>query len=152
MTRSLEMAGRAESRSGTDSPAPASHPAPPIAVRYLDVIVLVLAAVPALALGVPTLGLVIGVVAWVLQRALGEYDKRAIKRRAAEPRTQLGLNLFEAFGRIWLLAGAIIAAGVIGERADGLTAAVTIFFAYSIFFIVRVLSGPPNRPRGDAPR
>ncbi|HUA11154.1 MAG TPA: hypothetical protein VMA83_04040 [Solirubrobacteraceae bacterium] len=146
MPRSLEMAGRAPSRSSSGSPAPGSgRPALPLAVEYADVIIVVLAAIPAYALGAPTFGLIVGVAAWVVQRALGFYDRRVIRRRASEPRTQLGLNLFEAFGRIWLLAGAIVAAGVIGGRADGLTAAVTIFVAYSIFFVVRVLSGPPNR-------
>jgi hypothetical protein len=117
-------------------------------LRYLDV-VLVVAAVPAvLALGVPVLGYAIGAGAWLLQRALAEVDKRWVAR-AAEPRKQLGINLFEAFGRIWLLAGAIVAAGVIGGRADGLTAAVSIFGAYTVAFAIRVLSGPPSSPRAQ---
>ena len=82
--------------------------------------------------------------AWVLQRILAHADRRWISS-TREPRTQLGLNLAEAFGRIWLLAGAIILAGVAGGRADGLTAALTIFGAYSVAFAVRVLSGPPQR-------
>ena len=65
--------------------------------------------------------------------------------RLTEPRAQLGANLFEAFGRIWLLAGAIVLAGVAGGRPDGLTAALVIFGAYSLAFVVRVFSGPPNR-------
>ncbi len=153
MTRSIEMAGRAAPRSGTGAPeAGTERPPLPLPIRFLDVIIVVVGAIPALALGVPTLGLLIAVAAWVAQRALGEYDRHLIRNRAAEPRTQLGLNLFEAFGRIWLLAGAIIAAGVIGGRPDGLTAAVTIFVAYSIYFAVRVFSGPPNRAHGQGGR
>ncbi len=117
-------------------------------LRHLDVVLVVLAAPVALALGAPVLGYAVGAGAWVLQRIVAELDKRWVSR-AAEPRTQLGLNLFEAFGRIWLLAGAIIAAGVIGGRADGLTAAVTICGAYTVAFAIRVLSGPPTPP---APR
>ena len=41
------------------------------------------------------------------------------------------VRLFESFGRIWLLAGAIIIAGVAGGRKDGLTAAIVIVGAYS---------------------
>ncbi len=114
-----------------------------LALRNLDVVILLLGAAPALALGVPTLGFLIGAGAWVLQRVL-QYTDRRLVERAVEPRTKLGLNLFEAFGRIWLLAGAIVAAGVIGGRADGLTAAVTIFAAYSVAFVIRILSGPPG--------
>ena len=79
-----------------------------------------------------------------LQRIIAHADRRWISS-ATEPRTQLGLNLFEAFGRIWLLAGAIVARGVAGGRADGLTAALVIFGAYSVAFAIRVITGPPQR-------
>ncbi len=118
-------------------------------LRYLDVLLVVLATPVVLALGAPALGYLVGAGAWLLQRVLAEADKRFLSK-AAEPRTQLGLNLFEAFGRIWLLAGAIIVAGVVGGRADGLTAAVTICAAYTVAFAIRVVSGPPTRP--DASR
>jgi hypothetical protein len=111
-------------------------------VRQLDLVLLAIATPVALALGAPVLGFAIGVGAWVLQRALAHADRRWI-RSAAQPRTQLGLNLFEAFGRIWLLAGAIVIAGVAGGRADGLTCALVVFCAYSVAFSIRVLSGPP---------
>jgi hypothetical protein len=120
-------------------------------VAYLDVIVVVIGLPIALYLGVPPLGLLIGGGAWLLQRALGEYDRRYIKR-SAQPRTQLGLNIFEAFGRIWLLAIAIIASALAGGHRDGLVCAVTICIAYTIAFAVRVASGPPNRAPRRAPR
>ncbi|MGO9320637.1 MAG: hypothetical protein ACLQBY_07545 [Solirubrobacteraceae bacterium] len=116
-----------------------------LVLRYLDVVLVVLAAPLALALGAPVLGYAVGAGAWLVQRGIAQADRRLVGR-AAEPRTQLGLNLFEAFGRIWLLAGAIVAAGVIGGRADGLTAALTIFGAYTVAFAIRVFSGPPASP------
>ncbi len=117
---------------------------------HLDVVAVILVTAPAIILGAPVLGYVIGAVAWIVQRILAKTDRRWIKQ-AREPRTQLGLNLFEAFGRIWLLAGAIVAAGVIGGRADGLTCALTIFGAYSIAFVIKVFSGPPARPLAAGP-
>jgi len=120
-------------------------------LRYLDVALVVIAVAPALMLGVPMLGYLIGAGVWILQRIIAQADKRWVSK-AAEPRTQLGLNLFEAFGRIWLLAGAIIVAGVAGGRADGLTAAVTICGAYSVAFVIRVFSGPPSSSRREAAR
>jgi hypothetical protein len=113
-------------------------------LRYLDVVLVVVAAPGALALGAPVLGYAIGAGAWLVQRIIAHADRRWISG-AATPRTQLGLHLFEAFGRIWLLAGAIVAAGVAGGRADGLTAALVIFGAYSVAFAVRVITGPPQR-------
>jgi hypothetical protein len=114
-------------------------------LRHVDVVLVVLAAPVALTLGAPVLGFSVAAVAWVAQRILAQLDRRWI-RKAAEPRMQLGLNLFEAFGRIWLLAGAIVLAGVVGGHRDGLTAAVLIFAAYSVAFAIRVLSGPPGGP------
>ena len=111
--------------------------------RHLDVLVVVLATAPALALGAPALGYLTAAGAWLLQRVLASYDRRWI-RGAAAPRAQLGLNLFEAFARIWLLAGAIVLAAAVGGRADGLAAAIVTFCAYSVAFVIRVLSGPPG--------
>lgn len=113
-------------------------------LRNLDLAIVVIGLVPAIALGAPVLGIAVGAGAWLAQSLLAHLDRSWIKR-SRPPRTQLGLNLAEAFGRIWLLAGAIVAAGVIGGRADGLTAAVTIFVAYSIAFAIRVLNGPAQR-------
>ncbi|HUB75138.1 MAG TPA: hypothetical protein VL979_14035 [Solirubrobacteraceae bacterium] len=118
--------------------------------RHLDVPLVLLAAAPALALGAPALGYLLAAGAWLAQRALASYDRRWITG-AAEPRTQLGLNLFEAFARIWLLAGAIVLAAAIGGRADGLTAAIVTFCAYSVAFAIRVLSGPPAPPSRRTP-
>jgi hypothetical protein len=129
-------------RAGT-SPAAAVRPSVEL-LRYLDVVLVAIATPIALSLGAPALGFLIAVGAWLVQRILALADRRWIAR-AREPRTQLGLNLFEAFGRIWLLAGAIIVAGVVGGRADGLTAGLTICGAYTIAFAIRVLTGPPQR-------
>jgi hypothetical protein len=108
--------------------------------RHFDVVVVLLAAIPVLLLGGPALGYLVGGGAWVAQSVLAHADRRWLDRMP------FGASLFEAFGRIWLLAGAIVIAGVAGGRPDGLTAAVTIFVAYSIAFAVRVLSGRPEAP------
>ena len=69
----------------------------------------------------------------------------------SDPRRELAFNLFEGFGRIWLLAGAIVIAGVAGSRPDGLTAALVIFGAYSVAFLIRVVERAPGQA-GSAPR
>jgi hypothetical protein len=113
-------------------------------LRYVDVAVVIIAAVPALALGAPVLGYVIGAITWIVQRVLQGFDVR-FTGKLREPRAQLGVSLFESFGRIWLLAIGIIVAGVAGSRPDGLTAAIVIFAAYSIAFALRVVTGPTQR-------
>ena len=113
-------------------------------IRFLDVLVVLIVAIPALLLGVPALGYAVGGGAWILQRLIAVGERRFLMR-VDDTRRYLGARLFASFGRIWLLAGGIIAAGVAGGRADGLTAAVVIFVAYSIAFAIRIASGRPER-------
>jgi hypothetical protein len=111
-------------------------------LRYLDVIVAVVGAIVAIVLGAPALGCALGAGCWVLQRGVQAVDRRWA-REMREPRTALAISLFERFGRIWLLAGAIVIAGVAGARKDGLAAAIVIFCAYTVRFVIGLVSGPP---------
>ena len=111
---------------------------------YLDVALVLIALVPALVLGAPVLGCVLGAVAWIVQRVIAEVDRRWV-RRVTQPLKQLGVNLFEGFARIWLLAGVIVIAAVAGGRRDGLAASLVIFGAYSVAFAIKVIMGPPRR-------
>jgi hypothetical protein len=115
-----------------------------VALRYLDLVLLVIALPIALVLGAPVLGCLVGAGGWMLQRGIGEADRRWT-RKVATPLKQLGVNLFEGFARIWLLAGFILIAALVGGRRDGLTASLVIFGAYSVAFAVKVISGPPRR-------
>lgn len=112
-------------------------------LRHLDVLLVILATPAALILGTPALGCAIAAVAWLGQRLLAQLDRRWIEG-TSELQARFGLNLVDAFGRIWLLAGAIVIAGVAGGRADGLAASVMIFSAYSVAFAVRLVRGRPG--------
>jgi hypothetical protein len=114
-------------------------------LRNLDVLAVLVATPVALALGAPTFGVLVGAGGWLLQRAMALFDRRLIVK-AAEPGSRLGLNFIDAFGRIWLLAGAIVIAGAVGARRDGLAAALLILAAYSIAFAVRVARGRAGGP------
>ena len=119
------------------------------ALRYLDVGVAVIAAIAGIALGAPVLGCALGGGCWVLQRVVQAADRRWA-RQMREPRAALGVSLFERFGRIWLLAGAIVVAGLVGGRKDGLAAALIIFCAYTIRFVIGLVSGPPGADSAPA--
>jgi hypothetical protein len=133
------------------------RPLPVLSPRLLDVAVIVVGAVPALALGAPVLGYCVGAAGWILSRLAQVVDRR-FTARVEDPVRRAGVNLFEAFGRIWLLAAAIIVAALAGNHKDGLTAALVIFAAYSIAFIVRLIGGAvaaadpaPAGPLGSGP-
>jgi hypothetical protein len=113
-------------------------PDPVALLRYLDV-VLVVAALPLVALaGLPMLGYAVGALAWIAQRAAGAVLERAAKR-TSDPRRQVGLNLGSSLGRAWVVGGAILAVGLLGEREDGLTAAVVVAAAFTVYFATSLL-------------
>ena len=111
-------------------------------LRYLDVVLVVIAVPVALVFGAPAVGVVVSAAAWLIQRLLAYAGQRWIAGQGDDAR--FGLNLVDGFGRIWLLAGAIVIAAVIGGRRDGLAAALLIFCAYSIAFAMRLVSGRPQ--------
>jgi hypothetical protein len=110
-------------------------------VRWLDVI-LVVATLPFVVLiGLPTLGYSVGAAAWVAQRALGlALENRA--RASGSMRTFTGVLLASTLGRAWLMALAILAVGLAGEREDGLTAALLVLGAFTVYFVISLVMRP----------
>jgi hypothetical protein len=118
--------------------------APMTVVRYLDC-VLVIAALPFVVLaGVPLLGYTVGAGAWLLSRLAGAAVER--RARTAEYRRQIGLNIASQMARAWLVGLAILAVGLAAEREDGLTAAVVVLVAFTVYFaLALVLHRPRSR-------
>ncbi len=130
---------------GVDAPGAAMpRPTSPVALvaHTVDVALVVVGAVVVVAAGGPALGAVIGAGVWILNRIVAQLDRRWADSRRT-PRQQVTIGLFERFGRIWLLAAGIIVAGLAGGRPDGLTAALFVFGAYSVAFVITLFSGPP---------
>jgi hypothetical protein len=107
-------------------------------LRYLDV-VLVVAALPFVAFaGLPLLGYCVGAVAWIAQRGVGVALERQA-RKSTDIRRQIGLNVGGTIARAWIVGGAILAVGLAGEREDGLTAAVLVFVAFTVYFALSLI-------------
>jgi predicted permease len=123
----------------------AAHPLPdtgvPLPLRYFDC-VLVLAFVPfGLLASLPALGVVGGAVIWLALRALGVaidgYASRQDDFRRATALTFAGGMLRP------LLAGlTILALGQLGEREDGLTAALIALAAFTVYMILSFIFRP----------
>src|SRR5215218_6040079 len=136
----------------TPSAAP-QHPAamadPLVLFRWLDVILVVLAAPFVVLMGLPVLGYAVGAVAWILNRALGAWAERVAKSQQ-DVRRAVGLNLGVLIARAWLVGLTIRAVGLAGEREDGLTAAVLLLAAFTVYFVtsllLRPLEGKATRP------
>jgi hypothetical protein len=103
------------------------------ALRFMDIFLVAVTAPVIALLGAPVLGVLVGATAWIAQRGAALYlESRA--RRTESLRTAIGLNLAGAMGRAWLIALTILAVGLAGSRPDGLSAAVLILVAFTIYF------------------
>ncbi len=113
-------------------------------VRYLDVVLVVLAAPFVVLLGAPVLGYVVGAVVWILQRFAGAALERAASR-LEDVKRQLGLNLTSLLVRSWLVGLTILAVGLLAEREDGLTAGITVIVAFTVYFATSLILRPLER-------
>ena len=122
---------------------------PLVLLRWLDVILVVLAAPFAILMGAPALGYAVGALAWIVNRAIGAAVERKAKA-ATDVRTTVGLNLGALIARSWLVGLTILAVGLAGDREDGLTAAILVLAAFTIYFATSLLSrsleGKTTRP------
>jgi hypothetical protein len=108
------------------------------ALRYIDLVLLWLTVPLALALGAPQFGVLLAAVVWTVQKiVMLQVDRVARSRETA--RAAIGLNVATMFGRMWLLAAAIIVAGVAAEREDGVAAALVMLGAFTVSFVTTLL-------------
>ena len=123
----------------------AADPLAPL--RYLDVVLVVLAAPFAIVLGAPALGYLVGAGVWIVARvieaALEATGSRGDVRRA------IGLKVGSMLARVWIIGAAVLAVGLAADREDGFTAALVCLVAYTIHLatamILRPLERNPNQ-------
>lgn len=122
---------------------------PLVLFRWLDVVLVVLAAPFVVLTGLPVLGYAVGAAAWVLNRALGAVVARRATAQV-DVRRAVGMNLGALIARSWLVGLTILAVGLAGEREDGLTAAILLLAAFTLYFVTSLLLRPlernPTRP------
>jgi len=113
-------------------------------VRYLDVVLVVLAAPFAIAFGAPVLGYVVGALAWIVQRVIAVAVTSRAQRMANVGRAT-ALQLASSLGRAWGTGIAILLVGVLAEREDGLTAGITVLAAFTVYFGLSLILRPLER-------
>ena len=122
------------------------------AARYGDLVLLALALPVFLLADLPLLGYAAIAAAWLAQHVI----ELAIQRRArgalagGDRRIAVGLLAGATLGRVWLVALTILLVGSLGEREDGLAAAVLAAVLVTAHlggqFLTR-LGGPREEPR-----
>jgi hypothetical protein len=121
-----------------------THDSVPLPLRYFDVL-LVLAFLPfGLLAGLPALGVIGGVTVWVVQRAIGV----AIDNYAAgqeDFRRATGVTFAGGMLRPLLTGLTILAIGQLGDREDGLTAALIALVAFTVYMLLSFIFRPTRK-------
>jgi hypothetical protein len=108
-------------------------------VRWLDLVVLALALPAFLALGLGV-GWLFVTVTWLVLRALSPW-LRSRARAAEDPRRETLVLAIGMMARVWVLALAILGAGLI-ERKAGLGAALLSIVLVTVNLVGEMLRGP----------
>jgi hypothetical protein len=116
---------------------------PLVFLRYLDVVLLLLAAPFVWLTGGPMLGFTVGAVAWLVTRVLGALVERQAHGR--QIKTQVALNFGVLMGRVWIVGIAILVVGRAAEREDGLTAALVALVAFTLYLATSLVLRPSER-------
>jgi hypothetical protein len=125
------------SESTSNAPGIADPLAP---VRYLDVVLIVLAAPFVVLLGLPALGYFVGAAVWILSRVLEALLEHSARR--SDVRRAIGVKVGSMIGRVWLIGIGILAVGLAAEREDGFTAALVCLAAYTIHLATTLILRP----------
>ena len=116
---------------------------PLVFVRYLDVVVIVLAAPFVVLADGPVLGYMVGAAAWILTRILGALVDRYA--RTLDYKAQIAWNFGVMMGRVWIVGIAILVVGKTADRADGLMAALLAIVAFTIYLATSLVLRPSER-------
>jgi hypothetical protein len=119
----------------------AADPLAPL--RYLDVVLVVLAAPFAILLGAPALGYLVGAGVWIVSRVI-EAALEATANRG-DVRRAIGLKVGSMIGRVWIIGAAVLAVGLAADREDGFTAALVCLVAYTVHLATAMILRPRER-------
>lgn len=121
--------------------APSMASSPLAALRYIDVVLILLAAPIMLLIGVPASGYLIAVGVWIVLRAVGVAVER-VAPSLVTPGAQIGVRLGYLLGRLFLLAIVVILVRKADGRDPGLTALCVIVFAFTAELVVSAATRP----------
>ena len=103
--------------------------------KYVDLVVLSAALAVFLLGGLPMLGFAVAAAAWLAQRGIQALAGRRARAELAAGRRQRAMGVVAAttLGRVWLMATAVLVAGL-AEREAGLSSALLLAALFTISF------------------
>lgn len=104
-----------------------------LSLRYLDLVVLALALPVFIVASLPLVGYAALAAAWLLQRVVQVSAERQARRALAEGvrKSAVGLLAGAVLVRLWIVTLGILLVGLLGDREDGLAAAILAFVLVS---------------------
>ena len=128
-----------------NAPTVAERPGPVLLLRYIDVVLIVVAAPIMLLIGVPASGYLVGAGVWIALRAIGVGVEHWASS-AKEAGTQITLRLSYLLGRLFLLAIVVILVRKDAGRDAGLACLAVIVFAFTVELLVSTATRPRRSP------
>jgi hypothetical protein len=113
-------------------------------LRYLDIVLIVVAAPILLLMGVSPAGYAVGAGAWIILRIAGVGLDRYLATDA-DARREISLRLAYLIARVFLLALAVILVRRSDGKDAGLTALGVIVFAFTVQLVVSVIDRPRSQ-------
>jgi hypothetical protein len=106
-------------------------------LRYLDLVLLALALPVFIVADWPLAGYAVAAAAWIAQRLVLVYADARIARSlgAGERRDAFRTKAISSMGRVWLVSVAVLLVGLLGDREDGLAAALLVTALFTVQFI-----------------
>src|SRR3954451_17616855 len=102
--------------------------------KYVDLFALAAALVVFVVADLPMLGFAVGAAAWLAQRGIQVLATRRANEALANGnrQTAMGTGAATTLGRVWLMATAVLVVGLLGDREDGLAAALLVLALFTI--------------------
>ncbi|HSO99439.1 MAG TPA: hypothetical protein VLP43_10845 [Solirubrobacteraceae bacterium] len=113
-------------------------------LRYVDVLLIVVAAPIMLLIGVSASGYLAAAGAWIVLRLASALSER-IATASTEPSREIGIRLGAMLTRLFLLALTVILVRRADGQGAGLAALTVIVFAFTVEMIVSTATRPRRR-------
>ncbi len=121
--------------------------------KYVDLLVLLAALAVFVFSGLPALGYAAAAAAWLAQRGIQALAARraGAELAAGERQRAMGVIAATTLGRVWLMATVVLLTGLLGEREDGLAAALLLVALFTISFAAQGIAHV-FEPEGEGAR
>jgi hypothetical protein len=132
-----------------------TQPLPPLRVptwlRYVDILILLLALPLFILADLPLPAYLVGGGVWIVQRII----QQVLQRRAEasdDPRIVAGYTAGSMIARGWMCALAIFGVGIAEGDEAGLSAALLVIGLFTVYFTVRMILRPIDAAQARRPR